>query len=115
MAVITNKKFAARYGYALGQIVDDAEFRANLDSYHAEKEAEQQAAYEAAKAVREAGKRVVTEPYTINGQTMVCGTVFHISAINGAGDRYRLQREKSRQSVFATDSLANIMAKSEWC
>lgn len=119
MAVITDKKLAKFAGYALGQIVPDSEFEAMRAKRNAELAGEREKAYRAALRAPESGKWVVSENYTVNGRTMVRGTVLYVTG--GAGvspdgtDRYRLQHGRSRQTVFATDSMANIRAHCVRC
>ena len=111
--VITNKKFAEFAGYQLGQIVADSEFAAAQERYHEAIAAKREADYEAAKASGSSfGKRVVARDYNVGSFSLVRGEIVYVTKINGTSS-YRIQRTKSRQSVIATDSMANIEAHTE--
>lgn len=112
--IVTNKKLAEYAGWTLGQIVADVEFEKINAQYNAENAEKQERAYKAAIEAPENGKWVVAKNYTVNGRTLVRGTVIYVSRISGLGG-YRIQHTRSRQTVFATDGMRNIMAHCTPC
>lgn len=117
--IVTNKKFAAAKGYALGAIVDKAEY----DEWAASLKAEQQAAYEHVMEQGNTGKgnmRVAFRHCSVGGRTFMVGETFYVSRVKGSAfGHWRLQHEPQQSTCFATmtmaelDSFSNYVPKSK--
>lgn len=117
--IVTNKKFAEAKGYALGAIIDKAEY----DEWVAGLKAEQQAAYEHVMEQGNTGKgnmRVAFRHCSVNGRTFKPGETFYVSRVKGSAfNHWRLQHEPQQSTCFATltmaelDSFSNYVPKHE--
>lgn len=111
--MINTKKLEAFSGKAYGTLVSDDEFHSLVSAMNAETAAKREAAYEAAKASeREFGKYVVAEPFNCGGVQLQRGDVIYLSTIRGMGT-VRVQRGKSRETVFATSTRKVVNAYAE--
>lgn len=108
--IVTNKKFAQAKGYALGAIIDKSIY----DEWAAQLRAEHDADYERVMAEGNTGQGCLYVAYrncSVGPSTFMRGETFYVTKVKGSAfGHWRLQGTPSRQTVFATMTMPEIMS-----